>query len=53
VLAAALVAVRLGPDPEGILAVAALGAGGTLAYWLVFYVLVLDEHERAVLRRRG
>jgi O-antigen/teichoic acid export membrane protein len=53
VLAAALVAVRLGLHPEGLAAVAALGAGGTLAYWLAFYTLVLDGPERAVLSRRG
>jgi O-antigen/teichoic acid export membrane protein len=52
-LAGALVAARLTLAPNGVVAVAALGAGGVLVYWTAFYRLVLGEPERRVLRRRG
>jgi O-antigen/teichoic acid export membrane protein len=50
VLAAALVAVRLAADPVTLPAVLGVAAGGVLAYWLAFYVLVLDPAERSLVR---
>jgi O-antigen/teichoic acid export membrane protein len=49
-LAAALVALRLAVAPETLLAVLGTAAGGVLAYWLAFYAVVFDEHERALAR---
>jgi O-antigen/teichoic acid export membrane protein len=55
-LAAVLVAVRLSLDPDTLLPVAALAAGGVALYWAGFYALVLDGGERELARgllRRG
>ncbi len=52
-LGAVLVAARVGLEPDGLAAVAALGLGGVATYWISFYALVLDKPERAVLRLRG
>jgi hypothetical protein len=49
-LAGALVALRLAADPQTLPAVLGLAAGGVLAYWLVFYAVVLDAGERALVR---
>jgi O-antigen/teichoic acid export membrane protein len=48
-LAAALVGLRLAAEPETLPAVLGAAAGGVLAYWLAFYVLVLDTRERALV----
>ena len=50
VLAAVLVAVRLGLEPETLPAVLVTAAGGVLAYWAAFYGLVLSASERALFR---
>ncbi len=50
VLAGVLVAVRLGLEPETLPAVLLAAVGGVLAYWVGFYVLVL-ERGRAPARR--
>ena len=50
VLAAVLVAVRLGLEPETLPAVLVTAAGGVLAYWAAFYGLVLTASERALFR---
>jgi O-antigen/teichoic acid export membrane protein len=55
-LAAALLAVRLGLEPETLPAVAVAGIGGVALYWTAFYAVVLDPGERALVRglvRRG
>ena len=56
-LAAALLAVRLGLDPENLAAVAATAVGGLLGYWALFLRVVLDDSERrlvrGLLRREG
>lgn len=52
-LAAALLAVRLGLDPDTLPAVAALSIGGVLAYWVAYWALVLDLDERALVRGLG
>jgi O-antigen/teichoic acid export membrane protein len=52
-LAAALGAVRLALDPEGVAAVVPLVAGGVAAYWATFYRLVLDADERSLVREVG
>ena len=49
-LAGVLVAVRLGLEPETLPAVLGTAAAGVLAYWAVFYGLVLNAGERALLR---
>jgi O-antigen/teichoic acid export membrane protein len=49
-LAAALVGLRLAAELETLPAVLGAAAGGVLAYWLAFYVLVLDRRERALVR---
>ena len=50
-LAVALVAGRAVLPMDETIAVVALAAGGVLAYWAVFYALVLDASERALVRR--
>jgi hypothetical protein len=52
-LAALLVVARLALDPDSLAAVVGLAAGGVLAYWAVFFGLVLEPSERALLSRRG
>ena len=55
-LAAALLAVRLGLDPETLPGVAAAAIAGVVLYWAAFYLVVLDPDERALARgllRRG
>ena len=49
-LAAALVALRLALPVDDLATVLAVGGGGMLGYWLVFYRLVLDAPERALVR---
>jgi O-antigen/teichoic acid export membrane protein len=49
VLAAALVAARLGLEPETLAAVLLTCGLGVGAYWLLFYVLVLDAGERRLV----
>lgn len=57
VLAGVLVALRLAFEPSGLAAVAALGLGGVLAYWVAFWGLWLDAEERgfvgSLARRDG
>jgi O-antigen/teichoic acid export membrane protein len=48
-LAGALVVVRLTLDPTGLLAIAGIGVGGVLAYWLGFY-RCLNATERRQIR---
>ena len=50
-LAAVLVGVRLALEPDSLVAVLGLAAGGVLAYWAVFFLLVLDRSERRILSR--
>jgi O-antigen/teichoic acid export membrane protein len=50
VLAVALVGLRLALDPHDLLTVVALLVGGPLAYWEAYYLLALDEDERALAR---
>jgi O-antigen/teichoic acid export membrane protein len=50
VLAGALLALRAGPGLDSLMAVAAAGAGGVLAYWLAFYLLWMGRDERALVR---
>jgi O-antigen/teichoic acid export membrane protein len=56
-LAGALIGLRLAADPATLPAVLGAAAAGVLAYWLAFYVLVLDPAERMLVRglvsRRG
>jgi O-antigen/teichoic acid export membrane protein len=52
-LAGALVGARQALEPDGLVAVAGLAAGGVLAYWAAFYSLVLDPAERRLVSRRG
>ena len=52
-LAAALVAARVALEPDSLALVVGLAAGGVLAYWTAFYVLVLEPSERRLLSRRG
>jgi O-antigen/teichoic acid export membrane protein len=49
-LAAVLVGLRLLAEPATLPAVLGAAAGGVLAYWLVFYALVLRPRERALVR---
>ncbi|HEV7847428.1 MAG TPA: oligosaccharide flippase family protein [Thermoleophilaceae bacterium] len=49
-LALALLALRLGADPETLPAVAAIAIGGVAAYWAAFYLVVLDAGERELAR---
>jgi O-antigen/teichoic acid export membrane protein len=49
-LALALLALRAGLDPRTLPAVAVASIGGVLAYWAVFYALVLDPDERSLVR---
>ena len=49
-LAGLLLAVRLGLEPETLPAVLATAAAGVVAYWAVFYGLVLSADERALFR---
>jgi high-affinity Fe2+/Pb2+ permease len=55
VLGGALVALRLAADLQALPVVLGIAVAGVLAYWLAFYVWVLDAGERAlvtgVLRR--
>jgi O-antigen/teichoic acid export membrane protein len=56
VLAAGLLAVRYGLEPETLPAVAATAIAGVALYWTAFYALVLDPPERELARgllRRG
>jgi O-antigen/teichoic acid export membrane protein len=53
VLAGVLVAARLALDPNSLPAVVGLAIAGVLAYWAVFYGLVLDSAERRLFSRRG
>jgi O-antigen/teichoic acid export membrane protein len=50
VLAAALVALRLGLDVHTLPAVIGLALAGVLGYWLAFYLVWLDPGERALVR---
>ena len=50
VLAGALVAVRLGLEPQTLPAVLITASGGVVAYWAAFYGLVLSAGERALFR---
>jgi O-antigen/teichoic acid export membrane protein len=50
-LAVALIGGRAALPMDETVAVLALAAGGVLAYWGVFYGLVLDASERALVRR--
>jgi O-antigen/teichoic acid export membrane protein len=52
-LAGVLVAARLALDPNSLPAVVGLAIAGVLAYWAVFYGLVLDSAERRLFSRRG
>ena len=56
-LAGALIVLRVAADPATLPAVLGAAAVGALAYWLAFYILVLDPGERALVRglvsRRG
>jgi hypothetical protein len=55
-LAGALLAIRLGLEPETLPAVAAAAIGGVALYWAAFYLAVLEADERALVRgllRRG
>ena len=52
-LAATMVVARLALEPDSLLAVVGLAAGGLLAYWGVFYAAVLVPSERRILSRRG
>jgi O-antigen/teichoic acid export membrane protein len=49
-LAAVMIALRLVVEPSTLPAVLGAAAGGVLAYWLFFYGLVLEPHERALVR---
>jgi O-antigen/teichoic acid export membrane protein len=49
-LAAALVALRLGAEPNTLPAVIGSALAGVLAYWAAFYLLVLGPEERALVR---
>ncbi|MEA2407038.1 MAG: hypothetical protein QOE69_1157 [Thermoleophilaceae bacterium] len=49
-LALALLALRLGADPDTLPAVAVIAIGGVAAYWAAFYALVLEPGERALAR---
>jgi len=49
-LALALLALRVGLDPRSLPTVLAAAAGGVLAYWAGFYAIVLDPHERELVR---
>jgi O-antigen/teichoic acid export membrane protein len=49
-LAAALLGIRFGLDIDGLIAVGLTAAGGVLAYWALFYRLVLDASERELVR---
>jgi O-antigen/teichoic acid export membrane protein len=55
-LVAALLAVRLLADPEGVVAVAGTALAALAAYWGAYYGLALDPSERTLVRgllRRG
>jgi len=49
-LAAGLLAVRYGLEPETLPAVAATALAGVALYWAAFYALVLDPGERELVR---
>jgi hypothetical protein len=49
-LAAVLVGLRVVAEPETLPAVLGAAAGGILAYWLVFYALVLRPGEPGLVR---
>jgi O-antigen/teichoic acid export membrane protein len=49
-LGGALLAVRVGLEPETLPAVAATAIGGVFAFWAAFYLLVLDADERELTR---
>jgi O-antigen/teichoic acid export membrane protein len=49
-LAAGLVAVRLALDPRALPAVLAAALGGVLAYWALYFTLVLAAEERTFVR---
>jgi O-antigen/teichoic acid export membrane protein len=49
-LAAALLGIRAGLEPETLPAVAVTALGAVLAYWAAFYLLVLDAAERELAR---
>jgi hypothetical protein len=49
-LGGALVALRLTADPSTLPAVLGAAVGGVLAYWLAFFVVVLEPAERALVR---
>ena len=51
VLAGALLAIKLGLEPETLPAVAPAAIGGVLLYWAAYYALVLDQGERAASAR--
>ena len=48
-LGLALVAVRLAVSPEGIVAIAGIGAAGLAVYWLAFFRLWLRPNERQLM----
>jgi O-antigen/teichoic acid export membrane protein len=50
-LAGALLGARFALEPETLPAVVGLAIGGVLAYWLAFYVFVLEPSERRLLSR--
>ncbi len=55
-LAAGLLGIRYGLEPETLPAVAATALAGVALYWAAYYALVLDPDERALARglvRRG
>jgi O-antigen/teichoic acid export membrane protein len=49
-LAGALVGIRLVLDPSGVAAVAAIALAGVGGYWLAYWVMWLDQGERALVR---
>lgn len=49
-LAAALAALRIFVDPESIEALLAISVGGVVIYWLTYYVIWLEPHERELVR---
>jgi O-antigen/teichoic acid export membrane protein len=49
-LAGVLIVLRLVAEPETLPAVLGAAACGVFAYWLAFYVIMLDRRERALVR---
>jgi O-antigen/teichoic acid export membrane protein len=49
ILGVALLAVRFAADPETLPVVLGIAVAGVLAYWLAFYVWVLDAGERTLV----